>query len=53
MTDELKEFLDNGAGIDNSLKDPNPDPMVNRRRVNAARKRQKQTRKAQGRYSHG
>ena len=44
--DELKTFLDHGARIDNSLKDPNPAPMVNRHRVKAARKRQRQARKA-------
>ena len=47
--EELKTFLDHGARIDNSLKDPNPAPMVNRQRVKAGRKRQRQARKAQGR----
>lgn len=47
--EELKEFLDHGARIDNSLKDPNPAPMVNRQRVKGGRKRQKAARKAQRR----
>lgn len=47
--DELKEFLDHGAHIDNSMKDPSPAPVVNRQRVKAGRKRQKAARKAQRR----
>lgn len=48
--DELKEFLDNGAGIDNSRDDPEPVlPVKYPQRVKAGRKRQRQARKAQRR----
>lgn len=48
--DELKEFLDNGAGIDNSRDDPETTiPVKHHQRIKAARRRQRQARKAQRR----
>jgi hypothetical protein len=46
---ELTYFLDYGARIDNSLKDPNQDPNANRRWKHGSRRRHKQALKAQRR----